>query len=115
MTRLLDVVELIRKRLNRSLKVSAIVATMYDPRTNLSREVLAAAERLRDAVDQRRGRLRHVLQRIGDERHGCPDPFEMRHAVIDADQGNRQDNGKDYAKSGGGALYEQLLDGGILQ
>jgi hypothetical protein len=39
----------------------------------------------------------------------------MRHAVIDADQGNRQDNGKDYAKSGGGALYEQLLDGGILQ
>ncbi len=41
MTRLLDVVELIRSRLNASLKVSAIVATMFDPRTNLSREVLA--------------------------------------------------------------------------
>lgn len=40
MTRLLEVVELIRARLNPALSVSAIIATMFDPRTNLGREVL---------------------------------------------------------------------------
>lgn len=40
MTRLLEVVKLIRKRLNRSLAVSVIIATMFDTRTNLSHEVL---------------------------------------------------------------------------
>jgi len=40
MTRLLDVVELIRERINADLEVSTIVATMFDPRTNLSRDVV---------------------------------------------------------------------------
>src|SRR5690606_29279250 len=41
MTRLLDVVELIRTRLNPELSVTAIIPTMFDPRTNLSSEVIA--------------------------------------------------------------------------
>ena len=40
MSRLMEVVDLIRDRLNPSLSVSGIIATMYDPRTNLSREVV---------------------------------------------------------------------------
>lgn len=41
MTRLLEVVELIRSRLNPELGVTAIIPTMFDPRTNLSSEVVA--------------------------------------------------------------------------
>ncbi len=40
MSRLLEVVDLIAERLNASLRVSVIIATMFDSRTNLSREVL---------------------------------------------------------------------------
>ncbi len=40
MARLLDVVELIRERLNPKLEVTKIVATMFDTRTNLSHEVV---------------------------------------------------------------------------
>ena len=41
MTRLLEVVELIRERLNSELEVSRIVVTLFDARKNLSREVVA--------------------------------------------------------------------------
>jgi len=40
MTKLMDVVELVRTRLNPALRLSAIVPCRYDPRTNLAREVL---------------------------------------------------------------------------
>lgn len=40
MSRLLEVVELIRSRLNPELEVSKIIATQFDPRTNLSTEVV---------------------------------------------------------------------------
>jgi chromosome partitioning protein len=40
MTRLLDVVELIRSRLNPELSVTMILPTMFDPRTKLSSEVV---------------------------------------------------------------------------
>ena len=45
MTRLVEVVELIRERLNPVLRVSRIIATMFDPRTNLSREVIEEIRR----------------------------------------------------------------------
>lgn len=41
MTRLLEVVEVIRERLNPALEVTTIIATLYDARTNLSRDVVA--------------------------------------------------------------------------
>ena len=40
MTRLLEVVELIRERLNPRLDVTRIIGTLYDSRTNLGREVV---------------------------------------------------------------------------
>ena len=40
MSRLLDVVELIRGRLDRPLEIGAIIPTMFDVRTNLSHEVV---------------------------------------------------------------------------
>ena len=40
MTKLMDVVELVRSRLNPRLTLSAIVPCRYDPRTNLAKEVL---------------------------------------------------------------------------
>ena len=40
MTRLVDVVELIRGRLDHEVEITGIIATLYDSRTNLSREVL---------------------------------------------------------------------------
>ncbi len=40
MTKLMDVVELVRSRLNPDLHISAIVPCRYDPRTNLAKEVL---------------------------------------------------------------------------
>ena len=39
MTRLLDVVELIRTRMDHPLEITGIIPTLYDTRTNLSREV----------------------------------------------------------------------------
>ncbi len=41
MSRLLEVVELIRERLGKSLEITGIIPTLYDVRTNLSREVVA--------------------------------------------------------------------------
>lgn len=41
MSRLLDVVELIRERLGKPLEITGIIPTLYDVRTNLSREVVA--------------------------------------------------------------------------
>jgi len=40
MTKLMDVVELVRARLNPELRLSAIVPCRFDPRTNLAKEVL---------------------------------------------------------------------------
>jgi chromosome partitioning protein len=40
MTKLMDVVELVRTRLNPELRLSAIVPCRFDPRTNLAKEVL---------------------------------------------------------------------------
>jgi chromosome partitioning protein len=45
MTRLLDVVALIKERLNPDLEVTAIIATLFDARTNLSREVVEEIRR----------------------------------------------------------------------
>jgi chromosome partitioning protein len=45
MSRLLEVVDLIRARLSHPIELSGIIATLYDSRTNLSREVLAEIER----------------------------------------------------------------------
>jgi chromosome partitioning protein len=45
MSRLLEVVDLIRSRLSHPLEVSGIIATLYDSRTNLSREVYNEIER----------------------------------------------------------------------
>ncbi len=39
MTRLMDVIELVRSRLGHSVEVTGIISTLYDVRTNLSREV----------------------------------------------------------------------------
>lgn len=41
MSRLLDVVELIRARLGKPLEITGIIPTLYDVRTNLSREVVS--------------------------------------------------------------------------
>lgn len=45
MTRLLEVVDLIRSRLNSSLEVTTIIPTLFDMRTNLSHEVLGEIRR----------------------------------------------------------------------
>ena len=42
MSKLLETVEVVRKRLNRDLEVTGIIACMFDTRTNLSHEVLAS-------------------------------------------------------------------------
>jgi chromosome partitioning protein len=45
MTRLIEVVDLIRSRLNLPVEVTGIIASQYDRRTNLSREVTAEIRR----------------------------------------------------------------------
>ncbi|MBI4601183.1 MAG: ParA family protein [Planctomycetes bacterium] len=45
MSRLLDVVELIRGRLGHTLEITGIIPTLYDSRTNLSREVVSEIAR----------------------------------------------------------------------
>ncbi len=45
MSRLLDVLELIRSRLGHSIEITGIVPTLYDARTNLSREVVSEIQR----------------------------------------------------------------------
>jgi len=45
MTKLLDVVQLVRLRLNRSLQIGGIIPCLFDPRTLLSREVLSEIQR----------------------------------------------------------------------
>src|SRR5262245_55111104 len=45
MSRLLDVVEIIRTRLGHPLEITGILPTLYDQRTNLSREVVAEIRR----------------------------------------------------------------------
>jgi chromosome partitioning protein len=45
MTKLLDVVQLVRLRLNRSLQLGGIIPCLFDPRTLLSREVLSEIQR----------------------------------------------------------------------
>jgi chromosome partitioning protein len=45
MSRLIEVVDLIRARLGHQLEISGIIATLFDRRTNLSREVLAEIQR----------------------------------------------------------------------
>lgn len=45
MTRLMEVVDLIRDRLNPSIEVTAIIPTLFDARTNLSREVMEEIRR----------------------------------------------------------------------
>lgn len=45
MSRLLDVVEIIRSRLGHPLEITGIIPTLYDQRTNLSREVVAEIQR----------------------------------------------------------------------
>lgn len=45
MSRLIDVLELIRTRLGHKIEVTGIIPTLYDGRTNLSREVVSEIER----------------------------------------------------------------------
>jgi chromosome partitioning protein len=45
MSRLLDVVEIIRSRLGHPLEITGILPTLYDQRTNLGREVVAEIQR----------------------------------------------------------------------
>ena len=45
MTRLIEVVDLIRARLNLPVEITGIIASQYDRRTNLSREVTAEIRR----------------------------------------------------------------------
>src|SRR4029450_9884032 len=45
MSRLIDVVELIRSRLSHPLEITGILPTLFDSRTNLSREVIAEIRR----------------------------------------------------------------------
>ncbi len=45
MSRLLDVVKLVRMRLGHDLDISGIIPTLYDSRTNLSKEVVAEIRR----------------------------------------------------------------------
>jgi chromosome partitioning protein len=40
MARLLETIDLVKRRLNPHLKIAGVVACMYDSRTNLSRDVI---------------------------------------------------------------------------
>jgi chromosome partitioning protein len=71
MGKLLQTVEIVRKRLNRDLKITGIVPTMFDVRTNLSREVM---EKIREYFGEKvyRTKIRKNVKLAEASSHGKP-------------------------------------------
>lgn len=71
MGKLLQTVEIVRKRLNRDLKITGIVPTMFDVRTNLSREVM---EKIREYFGEKvyRVKIRKNVKLAEASSHGKP-------------------------------------------
>jgi chromosome partitioning protein len=71
MGKLLHTVEIIKKRLNRDLKITGIVPTMLDGRTNLSREVM---EKINEYFGEKvyKTRIRKNVRLAEASSHGKP-------------------------------------------
>jgi chromosome partitioning protein len=71
MGKLFQTIEIVKKRLNRDLKVNGIVPTMFDVRTNLSREVM---EKVREYFGDKvyKTRIRKNVKLAEASSHGKP-------------------------------------------
>jgi ATPases involved in chromosome partitioning len=71
MGKLFHTVEIVKKRLNRDLKITGIVPTMFDARTNLSREVM---EKIRQYFGEKvyQTRIRKNVKLAEASSHGKP-------------------------------------------